>query len=174
MIYPVLNYIAEELNVWLVENAQQEAENKPFVIVENLANIEDKEEKLQGRIIVSLLNVIEDSVLVNNTPRQGSEGEPDEFSGMAYQYVILFTACHETYKIALENLSKTIEFFASQKALSPSNSLSKTPFPGKNMNIIMEMQTLTTEELNQIWSVLKVRMHPFACYKLQMVNTETV
>jgi hypothetical protein len=171
MIYRVMNYISEELKAFMANQNQAESGVGDTVIVESLNNIKEENESTKGRLVLSLLNVVEDSVVLSKTSRP--PGSDDE-AGLDFQYLLLFTACNNEYKSALENLSKAIEFFAGTTVLTPDNNISGLDFPVNNAHLIMEMQTLTTLELNQIWSVLEVKLHPFVCYKLKMVSTETV
>jgi hypothetical protein len=168
MIYRVMNYIAEELNAWIKKTAQSDENTHPAVTVDNLSNIHDANDQTRGRMVLSLLNVLEDSVVRSTTSRPPGSDDPDH-PAVDFQYLLLFTACNKDYKEALEKLSRTIEFFSDTSELTPGNSISGMEFPVANVTLVLEMQTLTTQELNQIWSVLKVRLHPFVCYKLRLI-----
>ena len=87
---------------------------------------------------------------------------------------LLFAANFKLYDVALRYLSQVLTFFQSHPVFTPAE------YPALDLRIerlVMELQSPTFEQLNQIWAFIGAKQLPSVLYKLRMValqeQTET-
>lgn len=147
------------------------------VVVDNIGLLETSSaDTLTKRIVITLVNLEEESTLKNSTPLRKSFGynavyeNPPVFLNL---YVLI--TCNysgDDYVHALERLSAIIKFFQSRNSFSY-NSLSGGMLPTEpdliDLKFTMELYTLTFEQINHLWGSLGGRQIPFVMYKLRLV-----
>lgn len=147
------------------------------VVVDNIGLLETSSaDTLTKRIVITLVNLEEESTLKNSTPLRKNFGynavyeNPPVFLNL---YVLI--TCNysgDDYVHALERLSAIIKFFQSRNSFSY-NSLSGGMLPTEpeliDLKFTMELYTLTFEQINHLWGSLGGRQIPFVMYKLRLV-----
>ncbi len=150
------------------------------VVIDNVGLAETPDGAgLTENIIITLVNVEEESTLKNQSPLRRP------FSGSAiYQnppvnlnLYVLFTCNYkgDHYQLALKRLSYIIRFIQSKNVFSVASSISggsinldDTDLP--DLKFTMELYTLSFEQINYLWGSLGGRQMPFVMYKLRLVS----
>ena len=161
------------------------------MILENIGLLETNDAaNLQQRIVISLVNIEEESTLKNskNYLRTGSGVASYSNTPVYLNLYLLFTANYtggdspkNNYLLALQNLSFVISFFQSRNHFTIGGS--QVPqllgfFDAQDMlylpdlmdmKVTIELYTLTFEQINHLWGSLGGRQAPFAMYKARLV-----
>lgn len=126
------------------------------------------------RIVVSLVNLEEESALKNgrNVRTIGSstfyENRP-----VFLNLFLLFSAHFSDYPTALDALAQVIEYFQSNKIFSFQRTPPKTGFPNdprtQELQIHLDLHTLTFQEINDLWGSLGGKQVPFVMYKARLL-----
>jgi hypothetical protein len=174
MIDKALSLLKEELQSYI--NLRDSSVD---VEVDNIGLFEtSKGDTLTNKIIISLVNIEEESTLKN----QPALKRP--FPGNAiYQnppvclnLYVLFTCNYSgnDYLLALGRLSFIIQFLQSKNSFFASSSVSGGSIDLDDsgltdLKFTLELYTLTFEQINHLWGSLGGRQMPFAMYKLRLV-----
>lgn len=155
------------------------------VLLGNIASLEN-EAALADKVIISLVNVEEESALKNNrnwshNPITG--GIETAHPPVHLNLYLLFTATHpqninndEPYQKALGRIGAIVEFFQSKKVFTfqSSPALLRT-FNERVLNeirLVPELYTLTFEQINHLWGSLGGKQSPFVMYKIRLVRIQ--
>ena len=175
MIYEALQIISEQLDNYL-----SAAGLKNLVVLENIALIESADENadhLKGKVVLTLLNLEEESTL-KNIPNFKVKNGKTEYKNppVSINLYLLISANCDTYDKSLRCLSKTIQFFQGKNVFTSTN----TVYNRNNVafdildyfKFILELYTLSLEELNYVWGTLGGRQLPSVIYKIQLLEIE--
>ena len=147
------------------------------VVVDNIGLLETPSaDTLTKRIVITLVNVEEESTLKNNSPQKKGIGSNSIYENAPiFLNLYVLITCNfsgDDYSHALERLSAIIKFFQSRNSFSFS-SLSGGLLPADpdllDLRFTMEIYTLTFEQINHLWGSLGGRQIPFVMYKLRLV-----
>lgn len=175
MIYEALQIISEQLDSYL-----SSAGLNNLVILENIALLESADENadnLKGKLILTLLNLQEESALRNIPNYRVKDGKTEYRNPPVHlNFYLLISANCDTYDKSLRSLSKTIQFFQGKKVFTSTN----TVYNRNNVafDVIdyfrfnLELYTLSLEELNHVWGTLGGRQLPSVVYKVQLLEIE--
>jgi len=175
MIYEALQIISEQLDKYLSDSGLNN-----LVILENIALLESADENadnLKGKVVLTLINLQEESSL-RNTPNYKVKDGKTEYRNppVHLNFYLLICANCDTYDKSLRSLSKTIQFFQGKKVFTSTN----TVYNRNNVafdvldyfKFILELYTLSLEELNYVWGTLGGRQLPSVIYKVQLLEIE--
>jgi hypothetical protein len=175
MIYEALQIISEQLDKYLSDSGLNN-----LVVLENIALLESADENadnLKGKVVLTLLNLQEESAL-RNTPNYKVKDGKTEYRNppVHLNFYLLISANCDTYDKSLRCLSKTIQFFQGKKVFTSTN----TVYNRNNVafdvldyfKFILELYTLNLEELNYVWGTLGGRQLPSVIYKVQLLEIE--
>lgn len=186
MIKAALILLREELRHYLAAKG-----DSTDVILENIGLLETNDAaNLQQRIVISLVNIEEETTLKNakNYLRTGAGMASYSNTPVYLNLYLLFTANYtggdspkNNYLLALQNLSFVISFFQSRNHFTIGNS--QVPqlmgfFDEQDllylpdlidMRVTIELYTLTFEQINHLWGSLGGRQAPFAMYKARLL-----
>jgi hypothetical protein len=141
----------------------------------NIAQLDRPEvaTELDNHIVLSLVNLEEERALKNGqTAFTISSGD------VAYRnrpihlnFFLLFTANYRNYGTALRRLAQVLTFFQGKQKFTFANS------PGPNLpqsgisdfSLVMDLLSLTFEEVNHLWGFLGAKESPFAMYRGRLV-----
>jgi hypothetical protein len=163
MIKQALEYISEELASGLGLGIED-------VSLGNLQKIQEKHE--QG-LVISLLNVEEESTL-KNTPhyiRKNNQllyKEPPVYLNMN----VLMAFEFDDYGTSLQRLAETVEFFQNKRWFTAENEEASNPFPSGLKKLVMDLQELNFEQLNHIWSISGGAHFPSLLYKIRLIKIQ--
>ncbi len=150
------------------------------VRLENIALFESNQDADLEGIIISLVNIEEESALKNiRSVRQNAFGGLDYVNPPIFLnlYVLICANFPGNYTDALQRLSGTIRFFQTKNAFTIGNSPHLTvPITGNEpedlaqLKLTLELYTLTFEQINHLWGALGGRQLPFVMYKMRLAS----
>ena len=155
------------------------------VVLENVAEMEKDSSGMENCIVISLVNIEEESALKNisSVRRNQFTGNIEQLNPPVFlNLYILFSSVMASggstrYKNALNKLGLVIRFFQSRKTFTLNNSIQfstddSTELLSKleSMRVHMDLYTLTFEQINHLWGSLGGKQVPFAMYKARLVE----
>lgn len=165
-----INFIVNELNNYILPKDGIEV-----VVAGNIAFMENEESSafLRNKIVVSLINIEEESTLKN--------GKNFVFEGTSIKYYhrpvhlnlyVLFAAnfLGGQYVNGLANLSRVVEYFQSHKVITHLNAPGSNPDETTPFELYMDLFALTFEQVNYVWGSLGGKQVPFVLYKGRLVT----
>lgn len=164
MIKKALEHISEELAFALGLDDSE-------IHLDSLLKLQEKKE--QG-LVISLLNVEQEHTLKNtpNFNRKNSQvfyKEPPVYLNLN----ILLAFEFGNYGKSLQRLSQTVEYFQGQKWFSPENERSANPFPEGLERMILNLQEMSFEQMNHIWSIGGGAHFPSVMYKVRLLKIQS-
>jgi hypothetical protein len=175
MIHPVLKFLAEQLNTYIdeVKKAGDGIES-PVVILQNVSRIDEESLKTTNNILISLINIVEESTMKNNPDHILSRNDLVNYGNppLNLNLYILVTSLMANYENALIYLSHAITFFQGKNTFTLKNSSTEVEGLPDDFYIILDLNSLGFEQLNYVWSTLGGKQHPFACFKIRMLKLE--
>lgn len=91
---------------------------------------------------------------------------------------VLFSANHKDYTMAIERLGLILLFFQGNRTFSIATPVDATGVfaaPGEdenNIQINVDLMSLTFEQVNHLWGSLGGKQHPFLLFKIRQVKLE--
>jgi hypothetical protein len=175
MIYETLQILKEQL-----DNSLSAAGLKNLVVLENIALLESAQENaenIKGKVVLTLLNLQEESAL-KNTPSFKVKNGKTEYKNppVHLNLFLLISANCDTYDKSLRCISKTIQFFQGKKVFTSTNTVYNRTNVAFDVldyfKFILEIYTPSLEELNYVWGTLGGRQLPSVIYKIQLLEIE--
>lgn len=172
IINSVLKYLTEELNEYYSTPGNPEE----FARIGNISRLEGgtnaNNAELQSKVIVTLVNINEEPVLRNN-PHYYKRGEnvvkrnPTVYLNL----YVLISCADDDYETGLHKISNVIAFFQNKYTFTPGNA--DTPFPSSvTEKIILDLHSLSFEQMNHLWGILGGKYHPSVLYRLRLVPVQ--
>jgi hypothetical protein len=175
MIYETLQILKEQLESYFTDIGLGK-----ILILENISLWEsgsDDASRLDGKVVMSLLKLEEESTL-KNTPHFKVQDSKTDYKNppVHLNLYLLISANCETYDKSLRSISKVIEFFQGKKVFTSAN----TVYDRTNVSFdvfdsfkfILELYTPSFEELNNVWGTFGGRQLLSAIYKIQLIQIE--
>jgi len=171
MINEVLTILKNQLNG--SEGLQDVLDD--IAVVDDIAKHDDDTSGLENKVVITLLNVEEESTLKNRSRYnkvQISEN-PTQFdmkmeSPPAYLNLYVMIAAHRaTYVNALANISKVIEVFQTNNVLEY---LDPDDERENDFKFRIELHTVPFEQLSYIWGLLGGKVMPSVLYKISVIK----
>lgn len=167
MIQEALDFLKNEINTYLNLKTGQSVD---WVSLDNIALINENNNPnndLKTKIILSLVNVEEDSVSRQQENFSRGEGRvlyknPKIFLNL----FVLFTTNAGTYSDSLKKLSRVMQFFQANPVF---DSLTNTNLDARIEKLTAKLHSLSFEQLNHLWGVLGGKYMPSVLYKICQV-----
>lgn len=165
MINKVLTVLKDRLNL---PNGLQDT-----VVVENISKHDDGASGIDNKVVITLLNVEEESTLKNKTryTKTKISTVPLKYEMKAENppaYVnlyVMISANMTSYEISLANISKVIE------VLQENNMLEYIDIdPLKNFKFRVELHSIPFDQLSYIWGLLGSKIMPSVLYKISVIK----
>lgn len=175
MVYPVLKFLAEQLNAYIDEvKSPGDLVVYPYAILQNIARLDEKALANTENLIISLLNISEESTLKNNPEYIRVRSAVAEYGNapLNVNLFIMVSAIMTKYENALTYLSHALTFFQGKNTFNRQNSITEVDGLPEDFHIILDIYSLTFEQLNYVWSTLGGKQYPFICYKLRLLKIE--
>lgn len=174
MIKEVLTILKNKLNDPLKGLMDDDGE---IAVVDDIAKHDDDTSELDNKVVITLLNVEEESTLKNKswyTRKTISENPPvydmKKQNPPAYLNLYLMISANRTaYDKALTNISKVIEIFQTNNVLEYVDSDVE-----KNFRFRIELHPVPFDQLSYIWGLLGGKVMPSVLYKISVIKIEAV
>jgi len=173
MLFDALKIIQNEFQNYISE-VEEPPPTQEVMVLDNIALAEDlggTRENLDGKIVMSLVNVQEESTL-KNLPHYRQDNGRTIYSNppVHLNLFVLFSVLHrEQYETSLKRLSRVVEFFQSKKEFSFQNTPPELGGLDRDIKLYADLYTLTFEQLNHLWGALGGKQVPFVLYRLRLV-----
>ena len=188
MISDAVRLVADELAVYIEQHTRANFDRSDLLL-DNVADMEqDQTGRLQDKVIISVVNVEEESTLKNAKLYQRNNitgGIDYKEPPVHVNLYLLFCATYDptqadAYETALLRLSLIIQYFQVKRVFtvqnSPNSSVATDPnidAEAKNqLRVILELYTMTFEQVNHLWGALGGKQLPFVMYKARLVRIE--
>jgi uncharacterized protein DUF4255 len=174
MMVEVVAMLLKQLNDYIsqVENSA----GAPLEAVSgNIAQLDRPEiaTDLDNHIVLTLVNLEEERALKNGqTAFTLSTGDVVYRNRPVHlNLFLLFTANYRNYGTALRRLSQVLTFFQGKQKFTFANSpIPNVPQSGiADFSLVMDLLSLSFEEVNHLWGFLGTKESPFAIYRGRLV-----
>ncbi|MCF6331931.1 MAG: DUF4255 domain-containing protein [Draconibacterium sp.] len=175
MIYETLQILQEQLENYFIEVGLGK-----IIALENIALLEsgnDDAKKLDGKVVLSLLKMEEETTLRNIPSYKIKDGKTEYKNPPVHLnlYLIIAANC-DTYDKSLRSISKVIQFFQGKKLFTSTNTVYNRTNVAFDVfdyfKFILELYTPSFEELNNVWGTLGGRQLPSVIYRIQLIQLE--
>ncbi|HVV53931.1 MAG TPA: DUF4255 domain-containing protein [Mucilaginibacter sp.] len=172
MINETFKFLAEEINKYLSQKLGVTTDQRLVWgnVGKALDNDSSGQNALSGKAIMSLINVEEDRVAMQQ------ENYIKSPTGITYKnppvylnLYVLFAVNRADYGDSLKYLALIIQFFQSQNVFTP---LSNPSLDNRIQKLICDLFSVNFEQLNQIWSVLGGKYLPSVLYKIRQITID--
>jgi hypothetical protein len=142
-------------------------------VLGNIAQLDRQEvaTELENHIVLSLVNLEEERAL-----RNGKTATPLATGDVAYRnrpihlnLFLLFTANYRNYGTALRRLAQVLTFFQGKQRFTFGNSPNLPQAGIADFLLVMDLLSLSFEEVNHLWGFLGTKQSPFAIYRGRLV-----
>lgn len=166
--------MVEEINEFYstIPNGNQE----DFAVLGNVARLEGatsaNNAELQKRVIVTLVNISEETTL-RNSPHFFPRGETIvKRNPTMYMNLYILVSCgDDDYENGLHKISNVISFFQQKYVFTADNAAAS--FPSSEIDkIILDLHSLSFEQMNHLWGILGGKYHPSALYCLRLLPVQ--
>ncbi len=125
-------------------------------------------------IIISLINIEENRI--SRDPQnfiRREAGILKKNPAVHLYLTLLFTSIKNNsgYGLSLQNITRVIQFFQKKYVFDHTNTNNLSAGIEK---LVLEMNSLTFEQLNQLWSIIGNKYQPSVVYRMRMVTVDSV
>ncbi|MGD9557163.1 MAG: DUF4255 domain-containing protein [Mangrovibacterium sp.] len=175
MIYPILKFLTGQLNQYMDEvKKATDGVTSPVVLLESIVNIEESKLREKNNLLLFMVNLSEEASMKNHPAyvRQTEEEAVYKNPPLNLNVYVVVTALMTNYENELRYLTHALRFFQGKPVFTHQNSVSQVEGLPDRFRIILDLYSLSFEQINYLWSTLGGKQHPFVCYKLRMVEVE--
>ncbi|RXG11980.1 putative protein DUF4255 [Leeuwenhoekiella aestuarii] len=177
MLYEALEILREQVAIYINDSGLGSDKVSLDSITHFIDNPNTDDEELDNKVILSLLNLQEESSLKNQRNFAVQNGNPVYKNNPVHlNAYVLFTCNRNDYAFSLRSLAAVIEYFQGKKIFNHKNTVftrnTQIMQAVKEFNFTIELYTPSFEELNYIWSMLGGKAYPAAVYKINLINIE--
>lgn len=175
MIYETLQILKEQLEKYF-----EEVGLNVSLILDNVALWESGSkdaDKLDGKVILTLLN-IEEEVTMKNVTATRVVNNKTEYKNPPVNlniYLLVSANCN-SYDYSLRSVSRTLEFFQGKRIFTSSNTIYNRANVSFDVldyfKFIVDLYTPGFEVVNHIWGTLGGRQLPSVLYKIQILQID--
>lgn len=155
---------------------------EPEVILGNLSLLDSSQQatetNIADRVVVSVINIQEESILRNNPANRqvfDTMGLPRGVSrnpGIYLNIFLLIGANKDLYNISLQRISQVISFFQANSIFT------EIDIPGLSNfgldKILFDLHSTSFEELNQLWGIMGGKYIPSVVYKMRLAYFSSI
>ena len=149
-----------------------------YVVLGNiaLADVSDLSPPIRQRVVLSMVNVNEEATFKNlpNYDRLGGETRYRN-APVHLNLFLLFSANYDDYENALRRLSQVITFFQGKNVFTFRDAPMDEFLDDAEVadfKLVLDLYTLTFEQINYLWGSLGGKQVPFVMYKLRLVKVQ--
>jgi len=148
-----------------------------IAVVDDIAKHDDDLSELDNKVVITLLNVEEESTLKNRSwyTRKTISEDPllydmKKQNPPAYLNLYLMISANRTaYDKALSNISKVIEIFQTNNVLEYIDADAE-----KSFKFRIELHSIPFDQLSYVWGLLGGKVMPSVLYKISVIKIEAV
>lgn len=176
MVVEAIGLLLKQLNQYIIQVDGSGAGAPNPSLWGNISQLERSEiaTELENHLVLSLVNLEEERALKN-----GKAFTNNNLTDVVYKnppihlnLFLLFTANYRNYETALKRLTQVLTFFQGKQKFTLSNS------PGSNtasspiteFTVVMDLLSLSFEEVNHLWGSLGGKQIPFVIYRGRLVT----
>ena len=182
MLFNALEYLRLYLDA-LIEIEFRNNGTIPIVLDNIGQALDGQSNNSDNSIILSLVNLEEEFTRKNQPPYRQTDaaGRVSRTNPpVALNAFLLVAANIENYGTALEAIAQVVGCFQAKRNFTVSNTgleisesdLSFTAAEERRFRLLVELYTLTFEQMNHLWGTLGGRQVPFVLYKVRMVEID--
>jgi hypothetical protein len=175
MIHPVLKFLVEQMNFYIDQVKKADIDVvSPVAILQSIVQLDEQALQKTNKILVSLVNFSEEATMKNHPNYTILNNDTATYKNppLNLNLFILVTSVMTNYENALIYLSHAITFFQGKYTFTPKNSVTQVEGLPDDFHIILDLYTLSFEQVNYLWSTLGGKQHPFVCYKVRLLQIE--
>jgi len=175
MIHPVFSFLAEQMNGYIDRvKKDDDVVASPVVELDNIALLSEDDLSKKNNILLTLFNIGEETTMKNDPGYVLMQDELVKYENppVNLNLSMVVTVCMNNYTHALIYLSHVITFFQGKNIFTAQNSVTQTDGLADDFKLILDLQSLSLEQVNHLWSMLGGRQHPFVCYKVRILQLE--
>lgn len=165
MIYGALWYVAQELDRFLMRKFQ--TPDSKVTIGPLLDESGKVPEDNQNKVLVTLVNLEQESAMKYNTPPKIGEINAKLNVPFNFNLGVLFTSVFNNYDEALKFLSAVIYFFQNKNVFDHHNSPGLDPSISR---LIFEITKLDYQEMQSLWAIMGTTYRPSILFKIRMLS----
>lgn len=176
MVVDAIALILRQLNQYIVQADGGSAGAPNPALWGNISQLDRSEiaTELDNHLVLSLVNLEEERALKN-----GKSFVSNNLTEVTYRnnpihlnLFLLFTANYRNYETALKRLTQVLTFFQGKQKFTPNNSPGANPGPPPIMefSLVMDLLSLSFEEINHLWGSLGGKQSPFVVYRGRLVT----
>ena len=174
MIDKVLEFVRTQLNVYL-QSKLSIFPTEDAIILSNISQLNETQPNSGGddqdpqNAFLCVVNIEEDRIskspenFVRNFDGSVAYKSPKVFLNL----YVLFAVNLSSYSESLKRLSYIIQFFQYQNVFTP---LSSPSIPDGVDELILDLMSLSYQDLNNLWGILGSRYLPSVMYKMRMIS----
>lgn len=169
MIDKTLSVVLDELNAFL---AARFARPDKLAVLSSLSNMDGSSVSgLDGKLILTLVNIGKETAApALGTPTRAGDGAyVRNAAPLHLNLYVMLAASFSNYMEALKMLSCALGFFQGRPSF---DAQSCAVFPPHLDKITVELVSISTQEMNNLWGILGAKYLPSAMYKLRMVTLQ--
>lgn len=174
MIDKALDFITKQLNSYL-QNKLSLLPSEDAIVLSNISQLNETKPNTSGdntdpqNAFVSLVNIEEDRISKSpeNFIRSNSGSIVYKNPKIFLNLYILFSVNLSSYTESLKRLSYIIQFFQYQNIFTP---ISAPSIPSGVDELILDLMTLSYQDLNNLWGILGSRYLPSVMYKMRLIT----
>ncbi|SFD73558.1 Protein of unknown function [Chitinophaga sp. CF118] len=177
MIFTAFKLLKDQLDNYIQSFNPMGNDPDGHVVLDNVATLEtpDRPPGAEERIILSMVNIEEEATLKNSTHfYKNAQGVSYHNPPVYLNLYMLVSAHYKNYEDALSRLSQAIQFFQGKSSFtlknSPDDTLLNTMQNLDDMQLHLEMFSLSFEQLNHLWGALGGKQMPSVLYKVRLVK----
>ncbi len=170
MIDTALGFILAELNTFLGARVHS---SEPLAVLSHLANPDGTTPTgIENKLVLSLVNIEREAAAPALGIKGGGEHGQYSRRNPALNLNLSLLVCASfgnNYTEALRFLSIALSFFQARPNFTAQSS---SAFPRELARLNIELVSLDTQALNNLWSILGAKYLPSALYKLRMLTLQ--
>lgn len=176
MMVEAISLLLKQLNDYVIQNDGSGPGAPNQVVWGNVGQLDRQEvaTELDNHVILSLVNLEEERTLKNGRAftNVGANDVVCRNPPVHLNLFLLFAANYRNYGTALKRLAQVLTFFQGKQKFTIGNS------PGAfapqsaiaDFSLVMDLFSLSFEQVNHLWGFLGARQMPFALYRGRLIT----
>ena len=174
MIDKTLDFICKQLNSYLLLKLDPPPQGDA-IILSNISQLNETQPNSGGdendpqNAFLSLINIEEDRISKSpeNFVRSNTGSIVYKNPKIFLNLYLLFAVNLSSYTESLKRLSFIIQFFQYQNVFTP---LTSPTIPEGVDELILDLMTLSYQDLNNLWGIMGSRYLPSVMYKMRLIS----